>query len=104
MEVCLNLILIQLIIVFIIDLSGFIEDGIEPMLAKLFHKPKVRLKKPWSCSLCLTTWIGLIYILIKGCFTIPMIGYVLLLAYLTPIAYNLLIMVKEALIKITTII
>ena len=104
MEICLNLLVIQLIIVFIIDLSGFIEDGIEPMLGKIFKKSKVRLKKPWSCSLCLTTWIGLIYILIKGCFTIPMIGYVFLLAFLTPIANNLLIMVREALIKITNII
>lgn len=104
MEVCLNLLIIQLIIVFIVDLSGFIQDGIEPLLGKIFNKSKVRLKKPWCCSLCLTTWIGLIYILIQGCFTIPMIGYVFLLAFLTPIANNLLIMIKEALIKITNII
>lgn len=102
--ICLNLFILQLIIVFIIDLSGVIEDGIEPMLAKFFKQRKVKLKKPFCCSLCMTTWIGLIYILIKGCFTIPMIGYVLLLAFLTPIANNLLIMVREALIKITTII
>lgn len=100
----INLLILQLIIVFIIDLSGFIEDGIEPMLAKFLKQRKVKLKKPFCCSLCMTTWIGLIYILIKGCFTIPMIGYVLLLAFLTPIANNLLIMVREALIKITTII
>lgn len=105
MEVCLNLIIIQLIIVFVADLSGFIEDGIEPFLGRLFKMKHFKLKtKPFKCSLCLTTWIGLIYILIKGCFTIPMIGYVLLLAFLTPIANNLLIMVREALIKITTII
>lgn len=100
----LHLLIIQLIIVFVIDLSGFIEDGIEPALARIIKKKKVKLKKPFSCSLCMTTWIGLIYILIYGCFNIPMIGYVLLLAYLTPIANNLLIMIKEALTKITNII
>lgn len=100
----INLLIIQLIIVFVIDLSGFIEDGIEPLLGKIFKNPKVKLKKPWSCSLCMTTWIGLLYLLITGHFTIPMIGYVLLLAYLTPIANNLLIMIKEALTKITNLI
>ena len=101
MEICLNLLLIQLIIVFIIDISGFVDDGIQPFFRKHFHGT---LKtKPFLCSLCLTTWIGLFYILIQGCFTIPMIAYVFLLAYLTPISYNLLITIKEALIKITTI-
>lgn len=104
MKILIDLLIIQLIIVFVIDLSGFIQDGIEPLLGKIFKNPRVKLKKPWCCSLCLTTWIGLIYILIQGCFTIPMIGYVFFLAFLTPIANNLLIMIKEALIKITNII
>lgn len=98
--ILINLLLIQTILVFIVDLSGFIQDGIEPMLARWFKRPQVKLKKPWACSLCLTTWIGLIYIFIQGCFTIPMIAYVLLLAYLTPVTYIILIDVKEALITI----
>lgn len=100
----LNLLIIQLIIVFIIDISGFIDDGIEPALARFFNRKKVKLKKPFSCSLCMTTWIGLIYILIMGQFNIIMIGYVFLLAFLTPIAYNFLLMIREALTKITNII
>ena len=100
----INLLIIQLIIVFVIDISGFIDEGIEPALAKILKQKKVKLKKPFSCSLCMTTWIGLIYILIYGSFTIPMIGYVFLLAYLTPIAYNFLLMVMEALTKITNLI
>lgn len=100
----INLLIIQLIIVFVIDISGFIDEGIEPALAKILKQKKVKLKKPFSCSLCMTTWIGLIYILIYGSFTIPMIGYVFLLAYLTPIAYNFLLMVREALTKITNLI
>ena len=100
----INLLIIQLIIVFVIDISGFIDEGIEPALAKILKQKKVKLKKPFSCSLCMTTWIGLIYILIYGSFTIPMIGYVFLLAFLTPIAYNFLLMVREALTKITNLI
>lgn len=105
LTIMLNLIVIQLILVFITDISGFIEDGIEPLLGRIFKTKHFRLKpKPFKCSMCQTTWIGLLYLLIKGCFTIPMIGYVLLLAFLTPIAYNLLLMVKEALTRITNII
>lgn len=100
----INLLIIQLIIVFVIDISGFIDEGIEPALANILKQKKVKLKKPFSCSLCMTTWIGLIYILIYGSFTITMIGYVFLLAYLTPIAYNFLLMVREALTKITNLI
>ena len=101
--ILLKLLVLQLIIVFIIDLSGFIDDGIEPALAKIFKKNKVTLKKPWSCSLCMTTWTGLLYLIITGHFTLFMVGYVLLLAYLTPVSYNILITIKEALIKITSI-
>lgn len=98
----INLLIIQLLLVFIIDLSGIIEEA-EKMIAKWLKVPKVHIPKPFSCSLCSTWWIGLIYLLIIGQFTIPMIGYVALLAYLTPVSYNFLILVKEALIKITNI-
>lgn len=97
----LDLLIIQMVIVFIIDLSGIIDE-LEKMLAKWLKVSKVRIPKPFSCSLCSSWWTGLIYLIIIGQFTIPMIGYVALLAYLTPVAYNFLLMVKEALIKITT--
>lgn len=42
----MDLLLVTLIIVYIIDISGAIEDLVEPALAKIFHKSKVRLKKP----------------------------------------------------------
>ena len=102
MEILLNLLIIQFIIVFIADISGFMDDGVEPLLGRIFKIKHFKLKtKPFKCSLCLCTWVGLIYILIKGCFTIPMIGYVLLLAFLTPVAYSILIDIRELLLKIT---
>lgn len=104
MGILLNLLIIQFIIVFIADISGFIDDGIEPLLGKIFKIKQFKLKtKPFKCSLCLCTWIGLIYILITGNFTIPMIGYVLLMAFLTPVTYNLLIGFRDVLIKLTKV-
>lgn len=103
MTILIDLLLVTLIIVYIIDISGAIEDLVEPLLAKLFHKSKVRLKKPWSCSKCMTFWIGLIYLLITMNFTIPYIFYVCMLSMLTPFFNNVLTLLLEALIKLTDI-
>ena len=103
MTILIDLLLVTLIIVYIIDISGAIEDLVEPLLAKLFHKSKVRLKKPWSCSKCMTFWIGLIYLLINMNFTIPYIFYVCMLSMLTPFFNNVLTLLLEALIKLTDI-
>ena len=45
-----NLFLIALICVIIIDVSGFIEE-LELILAKWLKVNKVRIPKPFSCSL-----------------------------------------------------
>ena len=97
----INLIVMAFVIVYVIDISGFIQDGIEPMLARLFHVHKVRLKKPFSCSRCVTLWIGLIYILAAGHFTILAAGFVFMLSYATPIINNLEIAMLDLMIKLT---
>lgn len=102
MTTLVNLLVITFIIVFIIDLSGIIDE-LEKMIAKWLKVTKVHIPKPFSCSLCSTWWLGLLYLIIIGQFTIPYIGYVALLAYLTPVWMNVLIALKELLIKITTI-
>lgn len=95
----LNLLIISMMIVYVLDLSGFVDDGIQPFFRKHFKGP---LKtKPFLCSMCMTHHIGLIYILITGNFSIPMWGFVCLLSFLTPVWYNLLLGLKDFLIKIT---
>ena len=96
----LNLLIITLMIVYVLDISGFVDDGIQPFFRKHF---KGQLKtKPFLCSLCMSHWIGLLYIIITGTFSIPMWGYVCLLSLLTPVFYNLLIGLREFLLKITS--
>lgn len=97
----INLLIISLIIVYVIDLSGFIQDGVEPLLARIFHVHQVRLKKPWSCSKCMTLWIGLLYVMIFCHITIPIIGYVFFLSFMTPVLNNTLIAIYEWLLKLT---
>ena len=94
----IKLILIQLIIVFIIDLSGAV-DSLKLFLSKILTKGKIQTTnfdfKPFTCSLCMTWWIGLIYLLICHSFTIPYIALVALLSFLTPISNSILLLIKD---------
>lgn len=78
----LNLFLIASIIVFIVDLSGFVTE-IETKLAKWLNVKKVVIPKPLSCSLCLTWWVGLIYLLIAGQLGLLTVLFTAIMAYLT---------------------
>ena len=94
----IDLILIQLIIVFIIDLSGAVES-FKLFISKILTKGRIQTTnfdlKPFTCSLCSTWWIGLIYLLICHSFTIPYIALVALLSYLTPLSSSILLLIKD---------
>jgi hypothetical protein len=60
----LDLFIITTIICFIVDISGIIES-IEWWLSKWLKVP-CKIPKPFNCSLCMTFWIGLIWITIHG--------------------------------------
>ena len=95
----LNLLLLQLIIVFIVDLSG-VMTHIKRWIWRWLKKDRPYKDfpfKPFDCSLCSTWWAGLIYLLITHSFTIPYIGYVALLAFLASTAATLLQLIKDAL-------
>ena len=99
----MELLLITLMIVYIVDISGAIEEMVEPMLARILKVKRVKLKKPWSCSRCLTFWVGMIYLLVTWTISIPYMAYVCLLSMLTPFFNNLLLMLYEKLNKLTDI-
>lgn len=104
----INLFILTCIIVFIIDLSGFVDEMVKRLYYKYikvgdYHTLMPRLK-PLTCSLCLSFWVGIIYLLITSQFTIMMIGYVCLLAFLSPIIGDILVMIKDVLNKIINLI
>ena len=74
----LGLFVIELIAVFVVDYSGFIQE-MERYLNSYF-KSKVQLKipKPFSCSLCLSTYAGIIYLLIIHNFNFISLGVLVL--------------------------
>lgn len=90
----LNILMITFICVYIIDLSGIIDE-LENIIGK-WLKCKIKIPKPFSCSLCSSWWLGLLYIIIMGKFTILNIAFVAFLSFLSPNIYNVLIALKIA--------
>lgn len=101
MNTLLNLFLITLIICFIIDCSGIMTD-IRKLVAKTIYK-KTKMKvdpnelklKPIGCSLCMTWWTGIIYLLIIGEFTILNLTFTALLALLASNISGFMLTIKD---------
>lgn len=93
MKTILDLILVALIVIYIVDLSGFTETW----LSFLSHYTgrTIREFKPFSCSLCMVWWCGLGYALIVGRFTLPVVAFVALLSFLSVPLGQLLVLVRE---------
>lgn len=94
-----NLFLIALIMVLIIDISGFIQE-LEVGLAKWLKVKKVHIPKPFSCSFCCTWWSGLIYLLVVGKVSLLTLALTLLMSYATPLIYNTLVLIRECVNKV----
>ena len=89
-----TLLLIQVIIVVITDLSGFPEDGLRPLFRRLtggIGEPS----KIFTCSLCQTHWAGLLYLVVTGQWSFLAYAYVLVLAFMTPVTASLLYLVRD---------
>lgn len=91
----LDILMISIIICFIVDISGIIEN-IEWWLSKWLGG-KVIIPKPFSCSLCLCFWIGIIWLLIHGQFTLFNLLFVCLFAALSEEITGLIMIIKQLL-------
>lgn len=99
----INLIFIQVITVFIIDLSGFtvsMKSGLKHVFTRgRFSSPDYRLK-PFDCSLCMVFWTCLVYLTVTGNLTIPYITVTVMLSYLTDVCKDMMMTVHDILISI----
>ena len=95
MDTVIDLLLIQFILVMITDYSGFPDDFVKPLFKKFFKYKVGEPSKIFTCSLCQTVWVGLLYLLLTGNFTIPYVASVFLIAALTPITIDALWLVKD---------
>lgn len=102
-----NLFLIAVITVCIIDLSGFVGT-LKSVLSKTLTKGKITNSdytlKPIDCSLCMTFWIGLIYLIIYHQLTLLNISILLLIAVSTPIINDVIRLIQDIITKLINII
>lgn len=94
----LELMMIAIIICFVIDISGIIES-IEWYLGKWLGG-KVIIPKPFSCSLCMCFWMGLLWLLIQSQFTLFNVMVVCLIAAFSEQITNAIIILKQLIAKL----
>lgn len=101
--VILNLFLISIIWVLILDLAGFALT-IDKLLYKIFYKGRAFRDdarfKPFDCSLCMSWWSCLIYLILTNSLTIFYIMIALLFAWLTTTEKDILIFIKDLITKL----
>ena len=101
----IDCLLITICWVIILDQLHFFEDftsSVKSLLTKGKFRNPINIK-PFNCSVCMSFWTNLIYIIIIGNFSIFMIGYILVLSWTTPIINSIFTLLKNAVIKFINI-
>ena len=100
-KIIIDLLLLTTIITYTVGISGFV-DVIKEKIWGILYKPIPYNNwslKPLDCPICLTFWGGLIYII--NDITLLNITIVCLYSLFQPIINNILILIRELLIKLT---
>lgn len=96
----LHLILLQIIIVFIIDLSGIINT-FKSLISRFLTNGSITSYdyslKPIDCSLCMTHHIGVLFLLLTHQFTLISYCMICLLSFLTPVTSSILLYMRDSL-------
>lgn len=98
-EILLNILIISIICCCIIDVSGFIESLENGLTKVLKMKTKARIPKPFGCSLCMTHWLSIGYILLLKEFSLMIYAYILIVSILTPVTTDIIILIRDLLQK-----
>ena len=97
-----ELLMITIIVVYIIDLSGAINSikyGIWKWLRG--NKPYKEYQfKPFDCSLCMSFWIGLIWLFLSHSMSLKYIMILCLFSYLSDVIGDILRLIKDILITL----
>ena len=98
----IDLICLQVILVYIIDLSGA-TLSLKRWVSYLLTKGKIQSTnfslKPFTCSLCMMWWVGLLYLFYTNQLSLPTLLLVCMLSYLTTPTKDLLLNIRDILIK-----
>jgi hypothetical protein len=98
----INCFLISVCWVLILDQFRFMDE-ITVYISRWLSNGHIRKPlelKPFSCSLCMSWWTNLIYIIIAGEFSVAMVFGILLISWTTTITNDVLTLVKTLILKI----
>lgn len=93
--VYINILCLALVVIYIVDISGIV-DSIKWALGRWLNIKVGRLK-PIDCSLCMTWWVGLIYIIAAGEFSIYTLLCVAIVSALSTPIGNIITLMRELL-------
>lgn len=91
----LKLFEITVIVIIIVDISGFI-DSIKAFIGKVLHINNVSLK-PIDCSFCMNFWASIGYLVITNELSITAVMVALLLSTMTPIIKDAIYLIRDLL-------
>ena len=98
MKIYIDLLMVAVITIYIVDLSGFTETLLKVISA--YKGRKVTELKPFSCSLCMVWWVCLIFSLVTGECSIPVVAFIALLSFLSVPLGQLLMLIREVFLKV----
>lgn len=100
MKIYIDLLMVAVITIYIVDLSGFTETLLKVISA--YKGRKITELKPFSCSLCMVWWVCLAFLLMSAKLSLPMVAFIALLSFLSAPIGQLLILIREAFLKVIT--
>lgn len=100
MNVIIDLILIQIIVVILIDISGIVQS-IEGLIARMLSLKKAKVYM-LECSFCMNHHISVIYLLLTGALSLKTYCFVLILCFLTSVTKDLLWGMRDRLVKLVS--
>ena len=96
----IDLILIQVIVVILIDISGIVQS-VEGLIARMLSLKKVSIYM-LECSFCMNHHTAVIYLLLTGALSLKTYCFVLILSFLTSVTKDLLWGVRDRLVKLVS--
>lgn len=100
MNVIIDLLLIQIIVVILIDISGIVQS-VEGLIARLLSLKKVSIYM-LECSFFMNHHTAFIYLLLTGALSLKTYAIVLVLCFFTSITKDLLWGIRDRLIKLVS--
>lgn len=94
MNIYTELLLVTCIVTYIVDLSGWTDTWLRWLSHRLGRA--VRAVKPFSCAQCMTWWCCLLWVIIRGQFSLPTVAACAGFAFCSITVSETLIFIREA--------